>query len=364
MFKSFVESKAVRGITHHSAGVLQDGRGVEKYRMTNASGIVVEFLNLGGAITAIYTPDRHKKLKNIVLGHESLEDYNRNKYYFGAIIGRYANRIAQGKFTLGNQTYHLPMNNGTNSLHGGTSGFNLKIWQVEIKHVENGLAAVLTCSSPDGDNGFPGCLNLQVIYTLEDSNVLRIEYQATTDKPTIINLTNHTYFNLDGNGSGSALGQLVEINADHYTPTDANQIPTGEISPVNGTPMDFRSLRPIESRLCDPFEQLAMAHGYDHNWVLNKEKAGAFNYAAKAYSPKTGRIMLVSTTEPGLQFYTANYLDGSSLGSSQTLYRQGEGYTFETQHFPDSPNHPHFPNTVLEPGQIFHSVTAFSFLTD
>lgn len=361
MFKPFVESKVIPSITHQSVGVLKDGRDVEKYTMANASGMVVEFLNLGGCITAIRTPDRHGKFENIVLGHESLEDYNSNKYYFGAIVGRYANRIAKGEFRLGDRAYHLPVNSGVNSLHGGTSGLNLKIWLVEIKHMENGVAAVLTCSSPDGENGFPGLLSIKIIYTLEDSNVLRIEYQATTDKPTVINLTNHTYFNLDGNGSGSALGQFVEINASHYTPTDATQIPTGEILPVDDTPMDFRSLRPIDSLLNYPSEQLAMAHGYDHNWVLNKEKPGAFNYAAKAYSPKTGRVMLVSTTEPGLQFYTANYLDGSSVGSSLTLYRQGEGYTFETQHFPDSPNHPNFPSTVLEPGQIFCSVTTFSF---
>lgn len=364
MLKSSVDSKIVPGITHQNAGVLKDGRIVEKYTMTNSSGMTVEFLDLGGAITAIYTPDRNGKFENIVLGHKSFEDYNSNNCYFGAIIGRYANRIAKGEFTLNGVTYHLPINNGVNSLHGGTSGLNLKVWHVETKTTANGVAAVLTCSSPDGENGFPGLVNLQVIYALEDSNVLRIEYQATTDKPTVLNLTNHTYFNLDGNGSGSALGQLVEINASHYVPADATQIPTGEILPVEGTPMDFRSLRPIESGLYDPFEQLALAHGYDHNWVLEKDGESEFSFAAKAYSPKTGRLMLVSTTEPGVQFYTANYIDGSREGSSSTLYRQGEGYTFETQHFPDSPNHPNFPSTVLAPGETLRSVTTFSFLTN
>lgn len=364
MLKPFVDHKTTQGITHQCVGALSDGRKIDKYTMTNTSGMVVEFLNLGGSITAVNVPDRQGRFENIVLGYESIEDYNSNKYYFGAIIGRYANRIAGGKFKLFDVNCQLPTNNGENSLHGGYEGFNLKIFQVETKTLENGVAAILTCSSADGENGYPGLLKLRVTYTLENSNLLRIEYEATTDKPTVINLTNHSYFNLDGNGSGSALGQLVEMNADYYTPTNAQQIPTGEILPVAGTPMDFRVMRPIDSQIAEPAEQLAMARGYDHNWVLNKSSEAQMSFAAKAYSPKTGRVMVVCTTEPGIQFYTGNYIDGSVVGSSSTLYRQGEGYTFETQHFPDSPNHPHFPSVTLLPEQHFRSETTFEFFTN
>ncbi len=352
-------------ITHSSFGTLANGQTVDQYTLTNAHGMVVKFITLGGCITAIEVPDRNNKIGNIVLGFKDLSGYAvKNSTYFGAIVGRYANRIAKGQFTLDGQTYHLPINNGVNSLHGGTTGFNLQLWKVSTKTVNDGVAAVLTYTSPDGQDGYPGTMKVTVTYTLEDSNALRIDYEATTDKPTVINLTSHDYFNLNGNGSGSALGQLVQINADSYTPTDATQIPTGEIAPVAGTPMDFRTLRPIDSEIYDNFDQLLMAHGYDHNWVLNKPQAGGLSFAAEAYAPKTGRIMKVYTTEPGVQFYTGNYLDGTTVGSDDKLYRQGEGYTFETQHYPDSPNEPKFPSTVLKPGQTFQSTTIFKFSTD
>jgi aldose 1-epimerase len=312
------------------------------------------------------TPDRDGHMGDIVLGYHDPAAYDTNNTYFGAIVGRYANRIAKGTFELDGKTYHLPVNNGVNSLHGGTTGFNLQMWKVTPKTVKDGEAAVLTYTSPDGQDGYPGTLKLTVTYTLEDSNALKIDYEATTDAPTVLNLTDHSYFNLGGNGSGSAMNELVQINADTYTPTDATQIPTGKIDPVAGTPMDFRKLAPIDSRLRAPFEQLLLAHGYDHNWVLNKDKAkpDELSYAAEAYDPDNGRILKVYTTEPGLQFYTGNYLDGTVLGSANTIYRQGEAFTFETQHYPDSPNQPSFPSTELKPGQTFHSTTVFRFSTD
>lgn len=343
---------------------LADGRAVEMFTLRNANGMVLRFLSLGGCITEIATPDRHGRLDNVVLGHNTLAGYDSNVGFFGAIVGRFANRIAKGTFTLNGHTYHLPINNGPNSLHGGTNGFNLQIWKVTPRSVPHGVAADLTYTSPDGENGYPGTVQVKVTYTLEDSNALRIDYQATTDKPTVINLTNHSYFNLNGNGSGSALQQLVQINADSYTPTDATQIPTGEIAKVAGTPMDFRALRAIDAGIHAPFGQIILAHGYDHNWVLNKTHPGELSLAARAYSPQTGRILEVSTTEPGVQMYTGNYLQGNLVGSSNTLYRQGEGYTFETQHFPDSPNQTNFPSTVLNPGDVFRSTTVFRFSTD
>jgi aldose 1-epimerase len=350
--------------SHALYSTLSDGRAVEMYTLRNASGIVLRFLSLGGCITEIDTPDRHGRLDNIVLGHHKLAGYDSNVGYFGAIVGRYANRIAKGSFTLNGHTYHLPINNGLNSLHGGTSGFNLQLWQVTPRAVPHGVAAELSYTSPDGEEGYPGTLKVQVTYTLEDSNALRIDYQATTDKPTVINLTNHSYFNLNGNGSGFALHQLVEINADSYTPTDPTQIPTGEIAKVDGTPMDFRVMRAIDAGIYTPFQQIILAHGYDHNWVLNKAHPGELSFAARAYAPRTGRILEVYTTEPGVQMYTGNYLQGNMIGSAHTLYRQGDGYTFETQHFPDSPNHPNFPSTVLNPGEVFRSTTIFRFSTD
>lgn len=351
-------------LTHAAYGKLSEGSTVEQFTMTNTHGITVKFLSLGGCITDIDVPDRNGKPDNIVLGHRDLAGYDSNRGYFGAIVGRYANRIAKGTFTLDGQTYHLPINNGPNSLHGGTSGFNLQVWEVAPKTVPNGVAAVLTYTSPNGQDGYPGTMKIAVTYTLGDSNTLRIDYEATTDKSTVVNLTSHDYFNLDGNGSGSALNQLIQINADRYTPTDDTQIPTGQIESVAGTPMDFRTLRPISSGISADFQQLLLAHGYDHNWILTKPSADAMTFAARAYSPLTGRIMEVYTTEPGVQVYTSNYLVGAFVGSAKTAYRQGAGYTFETQHFPDSPNHPNFPSTVLNAGQTFHSTTEFRFLTD
>ncbi len=351
-------------LTSASFGKLPNGAEVTEYTMTNNHGITVKFLSLGGCITEMSVPDRDGHFANVVLGHHTLQGYDSNMGYFGSIVGRYANRIAKGTFTLDGKTYHLPINNGPNSLHGGTEGFNTQIWKVTPETVQNGVAASLEYTSPNGQDGYPGTLNVKVTYTLDDSNALHIDYTATTDAPTVVNFTNHSYFNLGGNGSGSALNAIMQINANSYTPTDATQIPTGQVAPVAGTPMDFRRPTPLDARIRAPFDQLILAHGYDHNWVLNKPQPGALSYAAEAYDPDNGRILRVETTEPGIQIYTGNYLTGALIGSSGTTYRQGDGFTFETQHFPDSPNRPNFPSTVLNPGQTFHSTTIFSFSTD
>lgn len=356
--------QAAPGLSSAPFGRLADGTEITEYTMRNAHGITVRFIDLGGCITAIDTPDRASRFANIVLGYRRPADYDTNATFFGAIIGRYANRIAKGTFTLDGEACHLPINNGVNSLHGGTKGFNRQVWAVTPDAERNGAAAKLTYTSPDGESGYPGTLKVAVTYTLEDAGALRIDYEATTDKPTVVNLTNHTYFNLGGDGSGSAVNALLRINADCYTPADATQIPTGEILPVAGTPMDFRRLTPIDARIRTDHEQLTFALGYDHNWVLNKPKPGALSFAAEAYDPSSGRILRVDTTEPGLQFYSGNYLNGAVAGPAGTAYRQGDGFTLETQHYPDSPNHPDFPSTELRPGQTFRSTTIFHFSTD
>ncbi|HJS87367.1 MAG TPA: aldose epimerase family protein [Acetobacteraceae bacterium] len=345
-------------------GKAASGQDVTITTLRNDNGLTVKFLDYGGIITEIDAPDREGHFGNVTLGCKSLRDYETVNPYFGAIVGRYANRIAKGQFTLDGQTYHLPINNGPNSLHGGPKGFDKQIWGVKTQKGESSVGAVLTYTSPDGQEGYPGTMRVAVTYTLGNDNALRIDYEATTDKDTVVNLTSHAYFNLAGNGSGSVEDQLLEIDADRYTPTDATQIPTGAIDPVAGTPMDFRRLTPIGARLRDPFPQLVLAHGYDHNWVLNKPQLGALTQAGRAYDPRTGRILEVDTTEPGLQVYTSNYLDGSIIGSANKAYRQTAAFTMETQHFPDSPNHPNFPSTELRPGQTFRSTTIFRFLTD
>ncbi|MBV8870133.1 MAG: galactose mutarotase [Acetobacteraceae bacterium] len=345
-------------------GKTAGGQDVTITTLRNDNGITVKFLDYGGIITEIDVPDREGHFDNVVLGCKTLHDYETVNPYFGTIVGRYANRIAKGQFTLDGQAYHLPINNGPNSLHGGPKGWDKQIWGVTTRKGEDNVGAILTYTSPDGQEGYPGTMRVAVTYTLGNDNALRIDYEATTDKDTVVNLTNHSYFNLAGNGSGSVEGQLLEIGADRYTPTDATQIPTGAIDPVAGTPMDFRRLTSIGARLRDPFPQLVLAHGYDHNWVLNKPQPGALAPAARAYDPRTGRVLEVDTTEPGVQVYTSNYLDGAIVGSANKAYRQTAGFTMETQHFPDSPNHPDFPSTELKPGQTFRSTTIFRFLTD
>jgi aldose 1-epimerase len=351
-------------LDHVPYGTTQDGQAVDIYTMTNEHGLRVRFLSYGGVITEINTPNRAGRLDNIVLGLGTLREYETLPGHFGAITGRYANRIGGAQFTLNGQTYHLIANNGPNTLHGGPNALDHRVWTVSPLTTPNGVAATLSYASPDGDQNFPGTLTTQVTYTLTNDDVLQIVYVASTDKDTVINFTNHSYFNLAGNGSGSITDQLLVVNADRYTPTGPDQIPTGEIAPVEGTPLDFRQMIPIGARLHSAFQQIVYARGYDHNFVLNKPTGGVMTFAARAYDPRSGRLIDCFTSEPGVQVYTSNGMNGSIVGSSGTTYRQTEGFTLETQHFPDSPNKPNFPSTELKPGQAFRSTTIFRFATD
>jgi len=351
-------------LDHVPYGTTQDGQAVDIYTMTNEHGLRVRFLSYGGVITEINMPNRAGRLDNIVLGLGTLREYETLPGHFGAITGRYANRIGGAQFTLNGQTYHLIANNGPNTLHGGPNALDHRVWTVSPLTTPNGVAATLSYASPDGDQNFPGTLTTQVTYTLTNDDVLQIVYVASTDKDTVINFTNHSYFNLAGNGSGSITDQLLVVNADRYTPTGPDQIPTGEIAPVEGTPLDFRQMIPIGARLHSAFQQIVYARGYDHNFVLNKPTGGVMTFAARAYDPRSGRLIDCFTSEPGVQVYTSNGMNGSIVGSSGTTYRQTEGFTLETQHFPDSPNKPNFPSTELKPGQEFRSTTIFRFATD
>jgi aldose 1-epimerase len=357
-------ASAAGALEHAPYGNTQSGQPVEIFTMTNEHGMRVRFLSYGGVITEIDVPDRAGRVDNVVLGQRGLLEYETLLGHFGAITGRYANRLGGAQFTLNGQTYHLIANNGPNTLHGGPNALDHQVWTVAPAVTQDGVAASLSYVSNDGDQGFPGTLTTKVIYTLTDDNVLRIDYTVTTDKDTVVNFTNHTYFNLAGNGSGPVENQLLLINADRYTPTSPDQIPTGEIAPVDGTPFDFRQIMPIGARLRSAFQQMVYAHGYDHNWVLNKRESDDLAFAARGYDPRTGRVVDCLTTEPGVQVYTGNGLNGSLVGSAGTTYRQTDGFTLETQHFPDSPNKPNFPSTELKPGQEFHSTTVYRFSTD
>jgi len=336
---------------------------VERYTLFNA-GMHVRILTYGGILQSIDVPDRAGHLANISLGFATLDQYVQRSPFFGALIGRFANRIANGRFTLDEVTYELPVNDGPNSLHGGIDGFDKRVWQASPVRGSDAVGLKLALSSPDGDAGYPGVLSLEVTYTLTADNALRLDYRATTDRPTVANLTNHTYFNLAGEGSGSIEDHVLTLFADRYTPIDDVLIPTGAIEPVAGTPMDFTAATPIGARLRAGFDQLARAHGYDHNYVLDRRRSDAsLRLAARALDPTSGRVLEVLTTEPAIQFYSGNFLDGSLVGTSGQMYRQADAFTLETQHYPDSPNHPEFPSTELRPGEMFASTTVFKFST-
>jgi aldose 1-epimerase len=352
------------GLTHKPFGTLSSGKAVTEYRMRNVAGLEVRFLDLGGIVTAILAPDRQGRFANVTLDQSDMAGYEANPGHFGALIGRFANRIGGAAFSLGGQTYHLAANDHGNTLHGGIVGFDRAVWNVTAAQSGHALSAVLTHVSPDGDEGFPGTLRVEVVYSLNDENEFRIDYQAVTTAETVVNLTNHAYFNLAGNDQGSALDQIVQINAESYTPVGTDGIPTGDIAPVEGTPLDLRQPKPIAAGIRVAHPQILMQSGYDHNWVLDKPSPNAMTLAARAYDPASGRVLEVETTEPGLQFYTGNYLGGGSAGTAGVAYRQSDAYCFETQHFPDSPNKPHFPPTVLLPGHIFRSSTVYRFKTD
>ena len=352
-------SSQAASIKKQPFGKIQAGKQVELYTLTNSKGVVATITNYGGILTSLTVPDRAGKLGDVVLGFASAEAYVPNPPYLGALIGRYGNRIGGAKFTLDGVEYKLPQNDGKNTLHGGTKGFDKVLWTG--KEVPGGLE--LTYLSKDGEQGFPGNLSVKVIYSLTDDNELKIDYSATTDKDTVVNLTNHAYFNLAGQGDGDILGHLMMIHADRFTPVDAGLIPTGELRPVAGTPYDFRKPHAIGARINDKDEQLALGKGYDHNFVLNRKGAG-MELAARVVEAKSGRVLEVLTTEPGVQFYSGNFLDGTLKGKDGKVYKQRYGFCLETQHYPDSPNKPKFPSTELKPGQRYHTTTIYKFSTE
>jgi aldose 1-epimerase len=348
-----------RGVTRASFGTTRDGNAVEIYTLTNAHGLEMRVISYGGIITSLKVPDRSGHLGDIVLGFDTIDGYLKDPPYFGALIGRYGNRIAKGQFTLDDKTFKLATNNGPNHLHGGVKGFDKVLWNVVPGTDSNGVSVTLSRTSPDGEEGYPGNLQATVRYTLTDKNELSIDYRATTDKATPVNLTQHSYFNL-ADDSGDTLGHELTIHASRYTPVDDTLVPTGELAAVDGTPFDFRKATTIGARIATANAQLKSGGGYDHNWVLDRSGSG-LQPAARLVEPKSGRTLEVATTEPGLQFYSGNFLDGSITGKGGRVYRHRTGLCLETQHYPDSPNHPNFPSTILKPGQTYSSQTVFTF---
>ncbi len=343
-------------VTKQDFGKTPDGVPVELYTLTNGRGMQTRIMTYGGTVVSLTAPDRQGNFADVVLGMDDLAGYLKGVPYFGALIGRYGNRIGHAQFTLDGQVYRLAANNNGNSLHGGNRGFDKRVWNAAVK----GDSLELTYLSKDGEEGYPGNLSAKVVYTVTPADELKIEYTATTDKDTVLNLTNHSYFNLKGQGEGDILQHEVTINADHFTPTDAGLIPTGEIRAVKGTPLDFTKPTAIGARIGQNDEQLKAAGGYDHNWVLNRSGAGLVK-AAEVYEPTTGRVMQVWTTQPGLQFYAGNFLNGTIRGKGGKVYPRRGAFCMETQHFPDSPNHPDFPSTELKPGETYDQVTVYHF---
>ena len=343
-------------------GSMPDGQAVELFSLTNRQGIVISVATYGGAVVSIRTPDKHGQMGDIALGFDSLSGYLGKQPFFGALIGRYGNRIGNARFTLDGKEYTLAKNDGPNSLHGGVKGFDKVVWQAESFEKPAARGVILKYSSPDGEEGYPGTVHTTVTYTLDDKNEFTIDYLATSDKPTPINLTNHTYFNLAGEGNGNILGHIMMINADSFTPVDATLIPTGKVESVKGTPFDFTKPTAIGARINNPNEQLKLGKGYDHNFVIDRKGPGMV-LAARVSEPSSGRVFEVDTTQPGVQFYTGNFLDGIR-GKHGHVYNRRDGFCLETQHFPDSPNKPGFPSTILKPGAPFHSTTVWRFSTE
>ena len=359
-----IMSTTTRSISKHAYGSSSDGKAVDQYTLTNAKGMVVKIITLGGIITAVHVPDRNGNLADVVLGCNTVADYETNSAYFGALIGRYGNRIGGAGFTLEGKTYSLAVNNGPNALHGGLKGFDKQVWAAKEINNHSGVGLELSYLSPDGEEGYPGNLSVTVTYSLTDDNAIQINYSAVTDQTTVVNLTNHSYFNLSGNGSGTVYQHIVQINADNYTPVNESLIPTVELAPVAGTPFDFRSPKVINGGLRSSHPQMVYGRGYDHNFVLNRQSSSGLERAAWVYDPTSGRVLEVWTTEPAMQFYTGNFLDGTLVGSSGGLMRQGDGLCLETQHYPDSPNQSHFPSTTLKPDETYQTTTVYKFSTD
>lgn len=354
------QEKSKNTISKAAFGTLPDGTAVDLFTMVNANGMEVRASNYGGIITALLVPDGSGKTTDVTLGLKTFDDYVKNPPYFGAIIGRYGNRIAKGQFKIDDQTYKLPKNDGPNTLHGGLKGFDKVVWQAEPFEKEDSVGVIFTYTSKDGEEGFPGNLQTRVTYTLTDKNELSFDYHATTDKPTVVNLTQHAYFNLAGDGNGDVLGHEFTIFANEYTPVNKLLIPTGKIEPVTDTPFDFRSRVKLADRVNVDNEQIKFGKGIDHNFVLKKKQPG-LTLAARVSEPTTRRVMEVHTTEPGMQFYSGNFLDDTLAAKSGKPYGKHSGFALETQHFPDSPNQPTFPSTVLRPGEEYNSKTVYTF---
>lgn len=357
-------SQPTRSITRAAFGTTAEGESVHLYMLTNAHGLEMQVTDYGGIITSLRVPDRSGEFADVVLGFDSIAPYLTNPPYFGALIGRYGNRIAGGRFTLDGETYTLATNNGPNHLHGGRTGFDKVLWQVESFERADEVGLMLSYTSPDGEEGYPGTLRTRVTYTLTNDNEVVVDYHATTDKATPVNLTQHSYFNLAGADARDVLDHVVTLNADRFTPVDSTLIPTGELRAVDGTPFDFRTPTPIGARIDEDDAQLRHGLGYDHNFVLNKPNGAGPDeptLAARVYEPTSGRVLEIRTTEPGMQFYSGNFLDGTLTGKNGVVYRHRSGFAMETQHFPDSPNQPAFPSTMLRPGEEYRSRTVFRF---
>ena len=349
-----------QNVKKKSFGKTPEGQPVDIYTLTNSRGAEAKITNYGGILTSLRIPDRNGKFDDVVLGFDNVDAYLKGDPWFGALIGRYGNRIAKGRFTLNGVEYKLATNNGENHLHGGVKGFDKVIWNAKPLNAPNGAALELTYLSKDGEEGYPGNLSVKVIYTLTNANELQLDYSAMTDKDTVVNLTHHSYFNLAGQGNGDILNHRLYLNSSRFTPIDAGSIPTGEMRSVSGTPFDFTRMTPIGARINADDEQLKFGNGYDHNFVVNG-KMEVLRLAARVYEPTTGRVMEVLTTEPGIQFYSGNFLDGTLTGKGGKVYQRRYALCLETQHFPDSPNKPNFPSTVLRKGARYHTTTIYRF---
>jgi aldose 1-epimerase len=343
-------------------GKLPDGRDVRQYTLENKAGMVAQIINYGATVTSLRVPDKSGKFEDVVLGHDSPQGYIDGTAYFGAIVGRYGNRIGKGKFQLDGKEYQLTVNDGENHLHGGKVGFNKVLWDAKILRDAGEPSLQLQYVGPDGEEGYPGTVTLMVTYTLTEKNELRIDYEGTTDKATILNPTHHSYFNLSGSPSNSILGHQLMIESDGMTPVDKGLIPTGQITNVTNTPFDFRSLTAIGSRINDPDQQMVFGKGYDHNWVL-RDGGGKLRKVAELYEPTSGRLMTIFTDQPGLQFYSGNFLDGTAKGKGGIAYQHRTGLCLEAQAFPDTPNKPQFGSVALKPGQVYRQTTIYQFST-
>ncbi len=351
-------SSSSEGITEEPFGTTPDGQAVDVYTLHNARGVEARICTYGGIVVSLKVPDRNGQFGDVVLGYDKLDDYVRNNPYFGCLIGRYGNRIAKGKFTLNGVTHTLATNNGPNALHGGRKGFDKVVWRAHAYQSPLGPALELRYLSRDGEEGYPGALAVTAVYTLTEDNGLRLDYTATTDKATVVNLTQHSYFNLAA--KGDILGHEVYLNADRFTPVDSTLIPTGELRLVDSTPFDFRKATTIGARINQADEQLKCGQGYDHNWVINKAP-GQLALQARVTEPTTGRVLEVLSTEPGLQFYSGNFLDGTITGKGGWVYQLRHGFCLEPQHYPDSPNQPNFPSVVLKPGETYRNTIIYRF---